>query len=483
MPATRRIAAALLVSSLASPALAQPAGGYALARLLTGDGSVRPSPAGVLATLDPMTSEPVVVAFGSAVAGDGSVRPQMWVGPISSREFAPTAIDLADNVDAEVVDAIFGTSIVGRSPRFGPGDDPFLLTRVKLGDGSVLPAVVPFESLCPIKQGKVLTLDPGFELSFDPSSFVYPPDPIQPDDAPAFVGNVAGGRASVQPAIATFDPGVGFYRMLTLPDPANDGAGAYATAGVTMQDGQTILLGGAMSPNGAPPNPILWIGDGRAFNEPTALPLPPGAVGATPNADIAMPPGSNYFTCTATATYEDGSHGGFMWYFITDGTSFVGDTYPQVADFDSSHVLASVGGEVPIAVGYADDPAGEHRAAGWFGIRAGFAPKLLNDLLAAPGPVLTEARGVATVPLSDTSVIAVLGDGSVKSDDGQAYLLIPIPVCQADIDHNGVLNLDDINLFADAFIKGELIADVDGNGVLNLDDVNVFAQVFIAGCP
>ncbi|MEZ6319205.1 MAG: CotH kinase family protein [Phycisphaerales bacterium] len=55
--------------------------------------------------------------------------------------------------------------------------------------------------------------------------------------------------------------------------------------------------------------------------------------------------------------------------------------------------------------------------------------------------------------------------------------------CPADLDGNGVLNLDDVNLFAVAFTGGDLVADLDGNGTLNLDDVNVFAQTFVAGCP
>jgi len=56
--------------------------------------------------------------------------------------------------------------------------------------------------------------------------------------------------------------------------------------------------------------------------------------------------------------------------------------------------------------------------------------------------------------------------------------------CPQDIDGNGVLNLDDINGFANAFIAGDVeLADLDGNGVLNLDDINAFATGFLGGCP
>ncbi|MEZ6319102.1 MAG: GC-type dockerin domain-anchored protein, partial [Phycisphaerales bacterium] len=54
-------------------------------------------------------------------------------------------------------------------------------------------------------------------------------------------------------------------------------------------------------------------------------------------------------------------------------------------------------------------------------------------------------------------------------------------VCPCDLDGNGILNLDDISLFASAFIGGNLIADLDGNGILNLDDIAYFADCFLSG--
>ncbi|MEZ6318500.1 MAG: GC-type dockerin domain-anchored protein [Phycisphaerales bacterium] len=57
------------------------------------------------------------------------------------------------------------------------------------------------------------------------------------------------------------------------------------------------------------------------------------------------------------------------------------------------------------------------------------------------------------------------------------------PPCLADLDANGLLNLDDIAAFAGAFLAGDLLADLDANGTLNLDDVAAFAQGFLAGCP
>ena len=58
----------------------------------------------------------------------------------------------------------------------------------------------------------------------------------------------------------------------------------------------------------------------------------------------------------------------------------------------------------------------------------------------------------------------------------------PAP-CACDLNGDGVLNLDDIDLFAEAFVGGDPAADMDGNGVFNLDDITVFARCFVAGCP
>ena len=57
------------------------------------------------------------------------------------------------------------------------------------------------------------------------------------------------------------------------------------------------------------------------------------------------------------------------------------------------------------------------------------------------------------------------------------------PPCPADLDGNGALNIDDINLFAQGFVASDPIADIDANGSFNIDDINLFAAAFTAGCP
>ncbi|MEZ6317759.1 MAG: S8 family serine peptidase [Phycisphaerales bacterium] len=67
--------------------------------------------------------------------------------------------------------------------------------------------------------------------------------------------------------------------------------------------------------------------------------------------------------------------------------------------------------------------------------------------------------------------------------DAAAALAAAGTFCLVDINGDGMLNLDDINMFAAAFIAGSLVADLDGNGTLNLDDISVFAAGYLAGCP
>jgi len=55
--------------------------------------------------------------------------------------------------------------------------------------------------------------------------------------------------------------------------------------------------------------------------------------------------------------------------------------------------------------------------------------------------------------------------------------------CDADLDSNGQLDIDDINMFSNAFFAGSPVADITADGTLNLDDINRFATAFIAGCP
>ncbi len=79
------------------------------------------------------------------------------------------------------------------------------------------------------------------------------------------------------------------------------------------------------------------------------------------------------------------------------------------------------------------------------------------------------------------------GSLDVVGDDGfsntvTVFESVCRPDCVVDLDGNGSLNLDDIDLFVAAFLTGDLLVDFDGNGALNLDDLDLFVAGFLAGC-
>ncbi|MEQ8771075.1 MAG: right-handed parallel beta-helix repeat-containing protein [Phycisphaerales bacterium] len=85
---------------------------------------------------------------------------------------------------------------------------------------------------------------------------------------------------------------------------------------------------------------------------------------------------------------------------------------------------------------------------------------------------------------SDDTGTPDTGPGAAPVVDIGAYEFqgtTPEP-CPADLDGNGTLNLDDIDLFVALFLAADLRADLDGNGALNLDDIDAFVVSFLAGC-
>ena len=53
----------------------------------------------------------------------------------------------------------------------------------------------------------------------------------------------------------------------------------------------------------------------------------------------------------------------------------------------------------------------------------------------------------------------------------------------ADLDANGALNVDDVDLFVAGFLGLDPVADCDASGTFNVDDVDCFVSAFLAGCP
>jgi len=71
------------------------------------------------------------------------------------------------------------------------------------------------------------------------------------------------------------------------------------------------------------------------------------------------------------------------------------------------------------------------------------------------------------------------GGGGIYS----AYVLKPRGSgCIADFNHDGFVNGDDYDAFAEAFDVGDLGADFNGDGFVNGNDYDAFADAFDAGC-
>lgn len=54
--------------------------------------------------------------------------------------------------------------------------------------------------------------------------------------------------------------------------------------------------------------------------------------------------------------------------------------------------------------------------------------------------------------------------------------------CPADLNGDAVLNLDDVSLFVDAYVRGDAPADVDSNGLFDTSDIGLFVEFFLVGC-
>jgi len=175
--------------------------------------------------------------------------------------------------------------------------------------------------------------------------------------------------------------------------------------------------------------------------------------------------GGVYFVGT-----QDGSD--VSMYVDIDGNAFGGtdpDPITVVGTIDGTGDLVLSGSNPPLY----DSISGTITAGGVITV----------DLAGAGGFFpLVEVRGTLTADdMNATYTIYTSGPGGLAVfAEGR---MEATRVCLADIDGNGVLNLDDILLYADAFVSGGDAADMNKDGVLNLDDIITFAGSFTGGCP
>ncbi len=56
------------------------------------------------------------------------------------------------------------------------------------------------------------------------------------------------------------------------------------------------------------------------------------------------------------------------------------------------------------------------------------------------------------------------------------------PVCLPDLNGDGGLDVDDIDVFVAHFLSGSLTADFNADGALTIDDIDAFVALYLAGC-
>ncbi|MEQ8768959.1 MAG: PQQ-dependent sugar dehydrogenase [Phycisphaerales bacterium] len=68
--------------------------------------------------------------------------------------------------------------------------------------------------------------------------------------------------------------------------------------------------------------------------------------------------------------------------------------------------------------------------------------------------------------------------------NGSVFRITQPGICGlADINEDGVLNVDDIDALVAAFLSSDPDADLDQNGAWNVDDIDLFVSSFLGGCP
>lgn len=128
--------------------------------------------------------------------------------------------------------------------------------------------------------------------------------------------------------------------------------------------------------------------------------------------------------------------------------------------------------------GLASDGTNAH-ACVWRGSRA--SREDIHALLPAD---FTDSQAEAV--WSDSAFVYVAGS-ALRSTTGQWQAVLWTKyigggLCLADFNHDGFVNGDDYDAFADAFDQADAAADVNGDGFVNGDDYDAFADAFDSGC-
>jgi probable HAF family extracellular repeat protein len=117
-----------------------------------------------------------------------------------------------------------------------------------------------------------------------------------------------------------------------------------------------------------------------------------------------------------------------------------------------------------------------------------FVPAQLMFAPVPGGPLPSGA--IASGATSPSLTIA----GFTPQDTGQYYCavtgscgttlstVVTLTYCVPDFNCNGVVNIDDIFIYLNAWFAGNPACDVSGNDIVNIDDIFIFLNLWFAGC-
>ncbi|MEQ8768957.1 MAG: lysyl oxidase family protein [Phycisphaerales bacterium] len=189
-------------------------------------------------------------------------------------------------------------------------------------------------------------------------------------------------------------------------------------------------------------------------------------------------------------------------WFAVEVYGFNGDTCPNYeltidppsASAPSIDVLNPPAGDIQLIHGAenytatwsASDPNGNPT---WVSVWANTSPTFDGNELFLPTSINTDGSlgmyVINSAYLDEATywIYAEVTNGGATAGEWSDGTLTFTPFCIADLDGNGTLNVDDIDLFVSFFLAGDLAVDFDGNGALNVDDIDAFIAAFLDGCP
>ncbi len=189
---------------------------------------------------------------------------------------------------------------------------------------------------------------------------------------------------------------------------------------------------------------------------------------------------------------------GWYWALVTGGASTTSPSYsltidpatsatPSITVTEPSQDLHLVHGVDTVKVEWnSSDPDGDPT---WVTVYANTTPAfdgheiLIPTSLNSPGALGSHVVNSAYLNAATYYFACVVTDGSTTSVSwSPATATFGENGCLSDFNHDGFVNGDDYDHFAEHFEGGEGEADLNSDGFVNGDDYDIFAEHFEAGC-